>query len=273
MLNEHRKIENTLIQSRCFTYCGVEGVEFHWVPGLFIQTGAWLGKIIYDNKWRGALQLFSLTLIWPRSEIFAWKMENSALFWQFSVIIPFYCLFPWVLTKKIKFREILRFFRDWEKFHPLILVLPWPDGLMVCVLCFQPESEDGNEMVFCDNCDICVHQVSLNHSQASLEISHITCVLSYSMNVKFRTAVFAFLYEWREEYQLTSIGCWTQICYVHVVSMYHWTWFSKVTKVSSYKNTYHGIGQHRQLVRLCVIELTLQSNLSYPPPLPSGQLP
>lgn len=24
---------------------------------------------------------------------------------------------------------------------------------------FQPDSEDGNEMVFCDNCDICVHQV------------------------------------------------------------------------------------------------------------------
>jgi len=23
---------------------------------------------------------------------------------------------------------------------------------------FQPESEDNNEMVFCDGCDICVHQ-------------------------------------------------------------------------------------------------------------------
>ena len=27
-------------------------------------------------------------------------------------------------------------------------------------LFFQPDSEDGNEMVFCDSCDICVHQVS-----------------------------------------------------------------------------------------------------------------
>lgn len=24
---------------------------------------------------------------------------------------------------------------------------------------FQPESEECNEMVFCDGCDICVHQV------------------------------------------------------------------------------------------------------------------
>ena len=24
----------------------------------------------------------------------------------------------------------------------------------------QPDSEDTNEMVFCDGCDICVHQVS-----------------------------------------------------------------------------------------------------------------
>lgn len=26
---------------------------------------------------------------------------------------------------------------------------------------FQPESEECNEMVFCDGCDICVHQVNL----------------------------------------------------------------------------------------------------------------
>ena len=29
---------------------------------------------------------------------------------------------------------------------------------MAHVILLQPDSEDGNEMVFCDKCDICVHQ-------------------------------------------------------------------------------------------------------------------
>ncbi|ELU08893.1 hypothetical protein CAPTEDRAFT_225697 [Capitella teleta] len=32
------------------------------------------------------------------------------------------------------------------------------DENIVCDVCKSPESEDGNEMVFCDACDICVHQ-------------------------------------------------------------------------------------------------------------------
>ncbi|KAK6168409.1 hypothetical protein SNE40_020949 [Patella caerulea] len=32
------------------------------------------------------------------------------------------------------------------------------DEDVVCDVCRSPDSEDGNEMVFCDNCDICVHQ-------------------------------------------------------------------------------------------------------------------
>jgi len=36
-------------------------------------------------------------------------------------------------------------------------------GVHICVLlhvkfCVQPDSEEGNEMVFCDSCNICVHQ-------------------------------------------------------------------------------------------------------------------
>ena len=29
---------------------------------------------------------------------------------------------------------------------------------IVCDVCWSPDSEDGNEMIFCDRCDICVHQ-------------------------------------------------------------------------------------------------------------------
>ena len=33
------------------------------------------------------------------------------------------------------------------------------DEDIVCEICRSPDSEDSNEMVFCDGCDICVHQV------------------------------------------------------------------------------------------------------------------
>lgn len=33
------------------------------------------------------------------------------------------------------------------------------DEDVVCDVCRSPEGEDGNEMVFCDKCNICVHQV------------------------------------------------------------------------------------------------------------------
>lgn len=35
------------------------------------------------------------------------------------------------------------------------------DEDVVCDVCQSPDGEDGNEMVFCDKCNICVHQVWL----------------------------------------------------------------------------------------------------------------
>ena len=32
------------------------------------------------------------------------------------------------------------------------------DDHIVCDICRSPDAEDGNEMVFCDTCNICVHQ-------------------------------------------------------------------------------------------------------------------
>ena len=33
------------------------------------------------------------------------------------------------------------------------------DDDVVCEVCHSPDGEDNNEMVFCDKCNICVHQV------------------------------------------------------------------------------------------------------------------
>lgn len=35
------------------------------------------------------------------------------------------------------------------------------DEDVICDVCRSPDSEDGNDMVFCDKCNICVHQVSV----------------------------------------------------------------------------------------------------------------
>lgn len=44
------------------------------------------------------------------------------------------------------------------------------DEDVVCDVCRSPEGEDGNEMVFCDKCNVCVHQVSNPRDQSSLLI-------------------------------------------------------------------------------------------------------
>lgn len=40
------------------------------------------------------------------------------------------------------------------------------DEDVVCDVCRSPEGEDGNEMVFCDKCNVCVHQVRKRETAA-----------------------------------------------------------------------------------------------------------
>ncbi|VVC94273.1 unnamed protein product [Leptidea sinapis] len=52
--------------------------------------------------------------------------------------------------------------RTWEKIQSIIkseegLGLEYDENV-ICDVCRSPDSEDGNEMVFCDECNICVHQ-------------------------------------------------------------------------------------------------------------------
>ena len=35
------------------------------------------------------------------------------------------------------------------------------DEDVICDVCRSPDSEEGNDMVFCDKCNICVHQVNM----------------------------------------------------------------------------------------------------------------
>lgn len=41
------------------------------------------------------------------------------------------------------------------------------DENVICDVCRSPDSEDGNDMVFCDKCNICVHQVSESEAATS----------------------------------------------------------------------------------------------------------
>lgn len=41
------------------------------------------------------------------------------------------------------------------------------DEDVVCDVCRSPEGEDGNEMVFCDKCNVCVHQVRKGYGRAA----------------------------------------------------------------------------------------------------------
>lgn len=44
------------------------------------------------------------------------------------------------------------------------------DEDVVCDVCQSPDGEDNNEMVFCDKCNICVHQVR-GHPQTEANLS------------------------------------------------------------------------------------------------------
>uniref|UniRef100_A0A672RDP6 Jade family PHD finger 2 n=1 Tax=Sinocyclocheilus grahami TaxID=75366 RepID=A0A672RDP6_SINGR len=70
------------------------------------------------------------------------------------------------------------------------------DEDVVCDVCRSPEGEDGNEMVFCDKCNVCVHQVFnpkaiqivlgselCNESQTCPLCCFLTCAVSMSSKV------------------------------------------------------------------------------------------
>ncbi len=57
------------------------------------------------------------------------------------------------------------------------------DEDVVCDVCQSPDGEDGNEMVFCDKCNICVHQVCVFESVWTHVWGHVYITLYLSTGV------------------------------------------------------------------------------------------
>lgn len=72
------------------------------------------------------------------------------------------------------------------------------DEDVICDVCRSPDSEDGNDMVFCDKCNICVHQVSACRSIDAVLSSLFTLAsveFEPVLNVNLET--FVILWVWR----------------------------------------------------------------------------
>ncbi|XP_032693595.1 E3 ubiquitin-protein ligase Jade-2 isoform X8 [Lontra canadensis] len=55
------------------------------------------------------------------------------------------------------------------------------DEDVVCDVCRSPEGEDGNEMVFCDKCNVCVHQCSM---PSCVTAFHVTCAFDHGLEMR-----------------------------------------------------------------------------------------
>lgn len=68
------------------------------------------------------------------------------------------------------------------------------DEDVICDVCRSPDSEDGNDMVFCDKCNICVHQVSACRNVDTVLWSYFTLAsaqFKLLLNVNWRALCFS----------------------------------------------------------------------------------
>ncbi|XP_019504926.1 PREDICTED: protein Jade-3 isoform X5 [Hipposideros armiger] len=55
------------------------------------------------------------------------------------------------------------------------------DEDVICDVCRSPDSEEGNDMVFCDKCNVCVHQCSV---KSCITAFHVTCAFEHNLEMK-----------------------------------------------------------------------------------------
>lgn len=82
--------------------------------------------------------------------------------------------------------------RCWEQIQ---VILKQEEGLgiefdenVICDVCRSPDSEEANEMVFCDNCNICVHQACYGITaipSGKRKAFNISLRLEYATNLCF----------------------------------------------------------------------------------------
>lgn len=51
------------------------------------------------------------------------------------------------------------------------------DEDVICDVCRSPDSEEGNDMVFCDKCNICVHQVNTSILWVLTHRPHVSSIV------------------------------------------------------------------------------------------------
>lgn len=82
------------------------------------------------------------------------------------------------------------------------------DEDVICDVCRSPDSEDGNDMVFCDKCNICVHQVSACRNVDILlwfMFTWANVAFERMLNAKWRTSRFSTYEGWCN----TEVIFWT----------------------------------------------------------------
>lgn len=63
------------------------------------------------------------------------------------------------------------------------------DEDVICDVCRSPDSEEGNDMVFCDKCNICVHQV-----RHLIRICRIFCQERQKKSLNFNYSVIFYFF-------------------------------------------------------------------------------
>lgn len=66
------------------------------------------------------------------------------------------------------------------------------DEDVVCDVCQSPDGEDNNEMVFCDKCNICVHQVRGRRSAAVKHFNDVWNVQEQNNNTLISWSLYTF---------------------------------------------------------------------------------
>ncbi|XP_043925173.1 E3 ubiquitin-protein ligase Jade-2 [Protopterus annectens] len=106
---------------------------------------------------------FSRARIRPSEEISRYDLNEIDVCWLELVNTEFHEMGLPELDENTMERVIEAFERNC--FENMNLAIETEEGLgieydedVVCDVCRSPEGEDGNEMVFCDKCNVCVHQ-------------------------------------------------------------------------------------------------------------------